>query len=225
MIKRNKYLAIIFILFLRIQSFTVAQESTVLDSTLGKDSPVKILVLNQGIIGISKMESEVIGEYIKDEIDETFKFKSVSNEQFKESEYDECFDEECLRQLSQTFDIENFLLWSLEKSGNRYSANFTHYVFKQGEEKKSKVKSVKMNLKTENVDEMILAMRMNTWKALGLKPPKGKFDNIIDNTMFRSNRAKGLLALLVLIVGYGIINGDSSTGPDPFENPPDWPSV
>jgi len=55
--------------------------------------------------------------------------------------------------------------------------------------------------------------------------PKGKFDNIIDNTMFRSNRAKGLLALLMLIVGYGIINGDSSTGPDPFENPPDWPSV
>jgi hypothetical protein len=82
-----------------------------------------------------------------------------------------------------------------------------------------------MNLKTENVDEMILAMRMNTWKALELKPPKGKFDNIAGNTMYRSNRLRGLLAVLALIIGYGIFSGDGSSGPEPFENPPDWPNV
>ena len=225
MIIRNTYLAIIFTLFMCLHSLILAQENTVLDSAREKGPAIEILVLNQGIIGLSKMESDVIGKYIKDEIDETFKFKSVSNEGLEKKEYDECFDEECLKQLSKALNIENFLFWSLEKSGNKYSGNFTRYVFKEGEDKKSKVKSVKMKLKTENVDEMILAMQMNTWKALELTPPKGKFNSIAGNTFYQSNTARGLLALLVLIIGYGIINEDGSSGPEPFENPPEWPSV
>lgn len=217
--------AAIFKLSLCMHTFIFAQENTTTDSTIRNKPAIDILVLNQGIIGLSKMEAEIIGEYIKDEINETFIFKSISNEELKNQKYEECFDEKCLKGLSETLNIKNFLFWSLEKSGTKYSGNFTRHVFVDDENTKSKVKSVKMNLNTENVDEMILAMRMNTWKALELKPPKGKFYNIAGNTMYRSNRLRRLLAVLALIIGYGIFSGDGSSGPEPFENPPDWPNV
>ena len=217
--------ATIFTLSLCMHTFIAAQGNTTKDSTISDKPAIDILVLNQGIIGLSKMEAEIIGEYIKDEINETFIFKSISNEDLENQKYEECFDEKCLKGLSEALNIKNFLFWSLEKSGTKYSGNFTRHVFVDDENTKSKVKSVKMNLKTENVDEMILAMRMNTWKALELKPPKGKFDNIAGNTMYRSNRLRGLLAVLAIIIGYGIFSEDGPSGPEPFENPPDWPNV
>ena len=34
-----------------------------------------------------------------------------------------------------------------------------------------------------------------------------------------------LLVILGLIIAYGIIDGDTSSGSEPFDNPPEWPSV
>ena len=122
--------------------------------------------------------------------------------------------------------VENFLFWSLKKSGNKYTGNFIRYSFPEsGELKKNKVKSVRMNLKTVDVDEMILSMRMHTWKALEVKPPKGKFESIASNQPLQSNRLRTLLVILGLIIAYGIIDGDASSGSEPFDNPPEWPSV
>jgi hypothetical protein len=211
---------------LALATIGLAQENTASDSTFMEKSPIDIVVINQGIIGLSKMESEVIGQYIKDEIDQTLLFKSVSNAQLEKSEYEECLEEKCLKQLSETLKVENFLFWSLKKSGNKYTGNFTCYSFPEsGELKKNKVKSVRMNLKTVDVDEMILSMRMHTWKALEVKPPKGKFKSIASNQQLQSNRLRTLLIILGLIIAYGIIDGDASSGSEPFDNPPEWPSV
>tara|TARA_B110000008_G_scaffold239701_1_gene246562 strand:- start:155 stop:829 length:675 start_codon:yes stop_codon:yes gene_type:complete len=213
-------------LFLTLITIGLAQENTASDSTFMEKSPIDIVVINQGIIGLSKMESEVIGQYIKDEIDQTLLFKSVSNTQLEKFEYDECLEEKCLKQLSETLNVENFLFWSLKKSGNKYTGNFIRYSFPEsGELKKNKVKSVRMNLKTVDVDEMILSMRMHTWKALEVKPPKGKFESIASNQPLQSNRLRTLLVILGLIIAYGIIDGDASSGSEPFDNPPEWPSV
>ena len=213
-------------LFLTLATIGLAQENTASDSTFMEKSPIDIVVINQGIIGLSKMESEVIGQYIKDEIDQTLLFKSVSNAQLEKSEYEECLEEKCLKQLSETLKVENFLFWSLKKSGNKYTGNFIRYSFPEsGELKKNKVKSVRMNLKTVDVDEMILSMRMHTWKALEVKPPKGKFESIASNQPLQSNRLRTLLVILGLIIAYGIIDGDASSGSEPFDNPPEWPSV
>ena len=213
-------------LFLTFTTIGLAQENTDGDSTFMEKSPIDIVVINQGIIGLSKMESEVIGQYIKDEIDQTLLFKSVSNAQLEKSEYEECLEEKCLKQLSETLNVENFLFWSLKKSGNKYTGNFIRYSFPEsGELKKNKVKSVRMNLKTVDVDEMILSMRMHTWKALEVKPPKGKFESIASNQPLQSNRLRTLLVILGLIIAYGIIDGDASSGSEPFDNPPEWPSV
>ena len=213
-------------LFLTLATIGLAQENTASDSTFMEKSPIDIVVINQGIIGLSKMESEVIGQYIKDEIDQILLFKSVSNAQLEKSEYEECLEEKCLKQLSETLKVENFLFWSLKKSGNKYTGNFIRYSFPEsGELKKNKVKSVRMNLKTVDVDEMILSMRMHTWKALEVKPPKGKFKSIAKNQSLQSNRLRALLVILGLIIAYGIIDGDTSSGSEPFDNPPEWPSV
>lgn len=213
-------------LFLTLITIGLAQENTARDSTFMEKSPIDIVVINQGIIGLSKMESEVIGQYIKDEIDQTLLFKSVSNAQLEKSEYEECLEEKCLKQLSETLKVENFLFWSLKKSGNKYTGNFIRYSFPEsGELKKNKVKSVRMNLKTVDVDEMILSMRMHTWKALEVKPPKGKFESIASSQPLQSSRLRTLLVILGLIIAYGIIDGDASSGSEPFDNPPEWPSV
>ena len=114
-------------LFLTLTTIGLAQENTTSDSTFMEKSPIDIVVINQGIIGLSKMESEVIGQYIKDEIDQTLRFKSVSNAQLEKSEYEECLEEKCLKQLSETLKVENFLFWSLKKSGNKYTGNSVSY--------------------------------------------------------------------------------------------------
>ena len=213
-------------LFLTLTTIGLAQENTASDSTFMEKSPIDIVVINQGIIGLSKMESEVIGQYIKDEINQTLIFKSVSNKQLEKFEYKECLEEKCLKQLSETLKVENFMFWSLKKSGNKYTGNFIRYSFPEsGELNKNKVKSVRMNLKTVDVDEMILSMRMHTWKALEVKPPKGKFKSIAKNQSLQSNRLRALLVILGLIIAYGIIDGDTSSGSEPFDNPPEWPSV
>ncbi len=223
-----KYLQTIAIntLFLFLSTIGLAQENIDRDSTFMEISPIDIVVINQGIIGLSKMESEVIGQYIKDEINQTLIFKSVSNKQLEKFEYKECLEEKCLKQLSETLKVENFMFWSLKKSGNKYTGNFIRYSFPEsGELNKNKVKSVRMNLKTVDVDEMILSMRMHTWKALEVKPPKGKFKSISKNQSLQSNRLRALLVILGLIIAYGIIDGDTSSGSEPFDNPPEWPSV
>tara|TARA_X000001036_G_scaffold125163_2_gene118630 strand:+ start:578 stop:1252 length:675 start_codon:yes stop_codon:yes gene_type:complete len=223
-----KYLQTIAIntLFLALSTIGLAQENIDRDSTFMEISPIDIVVINQGIIGLSKMESEVIGQYIKDEINQTLIFKSVSNKQLEKFEYKECLEEKCLKQLSETLKVENFMFWSLKKSGNKYTGNFIRYSFPEsGELNKNKVKSVRMNLKTVDVDEMILSMRMHTWKALEVKPPKGKFKSIAKNQSLQSNRLRALLVILGLIFAYGIIDGDTSSGSEPFDNPPEWPSV
>ncbi len=213
-------------LFLVLSTIGLAQENIDRDSTFMEISPIDIVVINQGIIGLSKMESEVIGQYIKDEINQTLIFKSVSNKQLEKFEYKECLEEKCLKQLSETLKVENFMFWSLKKSGNKYTGNFIRYSFPEsGELKKNKVKSVRMNLKTVDVDEMILSMRMHTWKALEVKPPKGKFKSTAKNQSLQSNRLRALLVILGLIFAYGIIDGDTSSGSEPFDNPPEWPSV
>tara|TARA_B100001559_G_scaffold280131_1_gene253031 strand:- start:314 stop:988 length:675 start_codon:yes stop_codon:yes gene_type:complete len=213
-------------LFLVLSTIGLAQENIDRDSTFMEISPIDIVVINQGIIGLSKMESEVIGQYIKDEINQTLIFKSVSNKQLKKFEYKECLEEKCLKQLSETLKVENFMFWSLKKSGNKYTGNFIRYSFPEsGELNKNKVKSVRMNLKTVDVDEMILSMRMHTWKALEVKPPKGKFKSTAKNQSLQSNRLRALLVILGLIFAYGIIDGDTSSGSEPFDNPPEWPSV
>ena len=223
-----KYLQTIAIntLFLALSTIGLAQENIDRDSTFMEISPIDIVVINQGIIGLSKMESEVIGQYIKDEINQTLIFKSVSNKQLEKFEYKECLEEKCLKQLSETLKVENFMFWSLKKSGNKYTGNFIRYSFPEsGELNKNKVKSVRMNLKTVDVDEMILSMRMHTWKALEVKPPKGKFKSTAKNQSLQSNRLRALLVILGLIIAYGIIDGDTSSGSEPFDNPPEWPSV
>ena len=213
-------------LFLVLSTIGLAQENIDRDSTFMEISPIDIVVINQGIIGLSKMESEVIGQYIKDEINQTLIFKSVSNKQLEKFEYKECLEEKCLKQLSETLKVENFMFWSLKKSGNKYTGNFIRYSFPEsGELNKNKVKSVRMNLKTVDVDEMILSMRMHTWKALEVKPPKGKFKSTAKNQSLQSNRLRALLVILGLIFAYGIIDGDTSSGSEPFDNPPEWPSV
>ena len=88
--------ATIFTLSLCMHTFIAAQGNTTTDSTISDKPAIDILVLNQGIIGLSKMEAEIIGEYIKDEINETFIFKSISNEDLENQKYEECFDEKCL---------------------------------------------------------------------------------------------------------------------------------
>ncbi len=100
-------------------------------SSLGAQEKQRIVVINEGVIGLSMMEGRAINNYIMDEVSRTGAYISVSIIELNRVEYSGCLDDACLAELSQKIGVDSFLLWTLNKKGNSYKGNFTRYVIRE----------------------------------------------------------------------------------------------
>jgi hypothetical protein len=221
-IKNTIYIFFIF----AVGSFLFSQDSTQLEISPKEEKFINIIVLNEGVIGLSQMEANYINSYIQDEISKISNFKIMQDSDLKENGYSGCLDDDCLSILSQKLGVENFILWTLTKKDNKYTGTFNRFNFsEQNKFKKNKVKLVSMNIQTDIVDEMIQSIRFYTWKVLEVDPPQGTFDDIIKKQSSNSRLFVIAGAVGLVLLAIAIDNGSIDNGPASFESPPGWPGM
>ena len=212
--KKNYTYFIVLLTYLSFVNLSLAQESR------------KFIVLNEGVIGISKIESEALNNFVLEELALIDSIIPVNKSELASAKYAGCLDDECLSFLSSQIKVENFLLWSLEKKNEKYKGVFTHFIIsKENDYKKVKVKSSSFSITTSVADEMLLSFKMNIWKTLDIEPPKDKFSELIKQK--NKNKQKLILSAAVsLLLISSLLGGQSSSGNeiDPFETPPGWPN-
>lgn len=187
--------------------------------------PTPVIVLNEGVIGIAAIEGESINNYLREEVSKTGEFRGITAEELNLANYNGCLDETCLSELIQRVDAEYIMQWSLEKNGNKYRGKFTLYRYPESNGyKQFTMRSKSLKATTDNVDEMIMLMRMKSWEVLGLKPPMDRFGDVASKEskipwLYVASASLGLALVLSLLGGSG------AKGPEPFETPPDWPAL
>ena len=186
----------------------------------------KFVVINEGVIGLSKFESEALNNFVIEELALMNGISPVKESELEAVEYTGCLDDECLSSLSNQIKVENFLLWSLEKKNDKYKGVFTYFIIsKDNNFKKRKIKRSNFSIKTTATDEMILLFKMNIWKTLDIDPPKDKFTKLVKQKN-KSNQKLILSAIVGLLVIASLLSDQGSSGNEiePFQIPPDWPN-
>ena len=186
----------------------------------------KFVVINEGVIGLSKFESEALNNFVIEELALMNGISPVKGSELEAVKYTGCLDDECLSSLSSQIKVENFLLWSLEKKNDKYKGVFTYFIIsKDNDFKKRKIKRSNFSIKTTAIDEMILLFKMNIWKTLDIDPPKDKFTKLVKQTN-KSNQKLILSAIVGLLVIASLFSdqGSSANEIEPFQIPPDWPN-
>jgi hypothetical protein len=186
----------------------------------------KFVVINEGVIGLSKFESEALNNFVIEELALMNGISPVKGSELEAVKYTGCLDDECLSSLSSQIKVENFLLWSLEKKNDKYKGVFTYFIIsKDNDFKKRKIKRSNFSIKTTAIDEMILLFKMNIWKTLDIDPPKDKFTKLVKQKN-KSNQKLILSAIVGLLVIASLFSdqGSSANEIEPFQIPPDWPN-
>ena len=186
----------------------------------------KFVVINEGVIGLSKFESEALNNFVIEELALMNGISPVKGSELEAVKYTGCLDDECLSSLSSQIKVENFLLWSLEKKNDKYKGVFTYFIIsKDNDFKKRKIKKSNFSIKTTAIDEMILLFKMNIWKTLEIDPPKAKFTKLVKQKN-KSNQKLILSAIVGLLVIASLFSdqGSSANEIEPFQIPPDWPN-
>ena len=186
----------------------------------------KFVVINEGVIGLSKFESEALNNFVIEELALMNGISPVKESELEAVKYTGCLDDECLSSLSSQIKVENFLLWSLEKKNDKYKGVFTYFIIsKDNDFKKRKIKRSNFSIKTTAIDEMILLFKMNIWKTLDIDPPKDKFTKLVKQKN-KSNQKLILSAIVGLLVIASLFSNQGSSGNDleAFQSPPDWPN-
>ena len=186
----------------------------------------KFVVINEGVIGLSKFESEALNNFVIEELALMNGISPVKESELEAVKYTGCLDDDCLSSLSSQIKVENFLLWSLEKKNDKYKGVFTYFIIsKDNNFKKRKIKRSNFSIKTTAIDEMILLFKMNIWKTLDIDPPKDKFTKLVKQKN-KSNQKLILSAIVGLLVIASLFSDQGSSGNEiePFQIPPDWPN-
>ena len=186
----------------------------------------KFVVINEGVIGLSKFESEALNNFVIEELALMNGISPVKESELEAVKYTGCLDDDCLSSLSSQIKVENFLLWSLEKKNDKYKGVFTYFIIsKDNDFKKRKIKRSNFSIKTTAIDEMILLFKMNIWKTLDIDPPKDKFTKLVKQKN-KSNQKLILSAIVGLLVIASLFSDQGSSGNEiePFQIPPDWPN-
>jgi len=186
----------------------------------------KFVVINEGVIGLSKFESEALNNFAIQELSLMNGISPVEKAKLDSAKYTGCSDEDCLSFLSNQIKVENFLLWSLEKKKNKYKGAFSYFIIsKENDFKMVKVRTSNFSIKTTATDEMILLFKMNIWKTLEIDPPKDKFTKLVKQKN-KSNQKLILSAIVGLLVITSLFSdqGSSANDLEPFQIPPDWPN-